>query len=252
MNPRICLTGLVLHLLMILSALASQDPEYRFIGRYDPSYTQGVAELQRGGVFFSQPLQAGVYRIRIQVREDTRFGWYAPEVVLFADHPADPVRNGYILRWMQNGEIQFIQASNTKREIKVRAIIPGRENPNVLEPGKPLFLAIVVPHDSDVISVYCGPGEIKGDPQFRFRLETASPSGYFGLVNRGPGSIVTVDAMRYFPHPWKSAYLLSPPDQLPTRVPAPESFRGFFMETQYPSPESASAPASPICSGDKG
>lgn len=193
-----CLLFLAFH----HSSLAQQQMEYRFIGRHSTlESSQGVVELQRGGVFFAQPLQAGIYRVRIQVREDTRFGWYAPEIVLFADKPADPVHNGYILRWMRNGEIQFVQARNTEREVKVRAIIPGRENPNVIEPGKSLFLAVVVPPDSDIISVYSGPGELKGEPQFRFRLDTATPSGYIGLVNRGPGSIVTVEAMHYYPHP---------------------------------------------------
>lgn len=184
-----------------LPATSDSAPEYRFIGRYQQSSSNSVVELQRGGVFFAQPQQAGIYRVRIQIREDTNFGWYSPEFVLFADRPSDPVRNGYILRWMRNGELQFIEAQNSERETKVRAIIPGRENPNVLIPGQPLFLSVVVPPDSDIISVYCGAGELKGEPHFRFRLNSANPQGYIGLVNRGPGSIVTVDALRYFPHP---------------------------------------------------
>lgn len=196
---RFILTGISICLIGVVSLYGSISIEdYNRVGRILLAEDKQAIVLQpRGGVFLKESKTEGFFRCTFSVAKPENFRWFAPEIILYSDRAVEPVVNGYILRIMSSGVVHFLHVVNGERKEISRFIIPGRDNPNALYEGKSVIFTVTPDLDQGVIAVFCGSRNIDGDPDFRFRIDPALASGYFGVINRGSNSLVLVESLKH-------------------------------------------------------
>lgn len=137
-----------------------------------------------GSVFTRDTLGPGEYYIRFSLHEPEDFEYHSTRIVLFAQDPEDPSSDHYYIRWRPHGEIGFGQQIDGERTTLMRFIDGGRDNPNRIEPGEPIDLALRVPREGDGVFLYCGQMGGAGEPTTGFKLTGDVPlRGSFGVYN---------------------------------------------------------------------